>query len=164
MSRFVVDQVTAYSGPYPYIDGLILRTTMSVDQIPVEHRAREGRSAYTLGKLVRLWLNMFLNFSIQPLRLSALLGVMTSTVSALLVAIVVDKLYVNPDVPHGLPTILATIAFLSGVQLVILGAIGEYLGRLFLDHSGSPQYVVRYVQSRDRGRFDFAGQASVGDG
>jgi undecaprenyl-phosphate 4-deoxy-4-formamido-L-arabinose transferase len=64
----------------------------------------------------------------------------------LMVAIVLDKLYVDPELQLGIPTLLVLVVFFSGLQLVILGTIGEYLGRLFLDHSQSPQYVVRYVE------------------
>jgi undecaprenyl-phosphate 4-deoxy-4-formamido-L-arabinose transferase len=149
MNRFVVDEITGYRGPFPYIDGLILRTTHNISQIDVDHREREGsRSTYTLRKLFSLWLNMFLNFSITPLRVAAILGGASSSISLLLlVAVIIDKLYLNPDVAVGLPTVLVTIVFFSGVQLVILGTIGEYLGRLFLDHTKSPQFVVRYVRS-----------------
>jgi hypothetical protein len=70
----------------------------------------------------------------------------------LLVAIVVDKLYINPNLTVGLPTLLVVVVFFAGVQLLILGMIGEYLGRLFLDHSRSPQFVVRYVKGGDRER------------
>ncbi len=148
LNRFVVDQILQYQGAFPYIDGLILRTTANLGQADVEHRPRSGsESTYTLRKLVSLWLNMFFNFSITPLRLSAILGVCTAVISLfLLVAIVIDKLYVNPEVTHGLPTVLVVVTFFAGVQLVILGTIGEYLGRLFLDHSKSPQFVVRYVR------------------
>jgi len=154
MNRFVVDEITSYRGAFPYIDGLILRTTRNLGQIEVEHREREDAvSNYTLRKLFLLWLNMFLNFSITPLRVAALVGTLTSAASLfLLVAIVIDKLYVNPNVAVGVPTVLVTIVFFAGIQLVILGTIGEYLGRLFLDHSGSPQFVVRYVRGgRSRG-------------
>jgi undecaprenyl-phosphate 4-deoxy-4-formamido-L-arabinose transferase len=152
MDRFLVDQHTRYQGAFPYIDGLILRSTSRIDQIDVEHRvAGTTRSNYTLRKLVVLWLNMFLNFSIAPLRLSALLGVCTSVLSLLLlVVIVIDKLYINPGVTLGLPTVLVTVTFFAGVQLVILGTVGEYLGRLFLDHSQKPQFVVRYVRAEER--------------
>lgn len=148
LDRFLVEQLTRYRGAFPYIDGLILRATSRIDQIDVEHRtAGTTRSNYTLRRLVLLWLNMFLNFSIAPLRLSALLGVCTAALSLLLlVAIVIDKLFLNPEVPHGLPTVLVTVTLFAGVQLVILGTIGEYLGRLFLDHSQKPQFVVRYVR------------------
>jgi glycosyltransferase involved in cell wall biosynthesis len=152
MNRFLVDEITAYKGAFPYIDGLILRATSNLGQIAVEHCEREGSSSgYTLRKLVKLWTNMFLNFSITPLRFSALLGIFTSIVSILLlVAIVIDKLYINPNVPVGMPAILVVVTFFAGVQLVILGTIGEYLGRLFLDHSKNPQFVVRYVKRRRR--------------
>ena len=151
LNRFVVDEIVRYKGAFPYIDGLILRTTRSLGQVEVEHRGREGSSStYTLRKLLRLWLNMFLNFSITPLRISALLGACTALVGLLLlVAIVVDKLYINRDVTLGIPTVLVLVVFFSGVQLVILGTIGEYLGRLFLDHSKAPQFVVRYVRRGD---------------
>ena len=150
LERFLVDEITRYEGAFPYIDGLILRTTRNVGQIDVEHREREhGRSGYTAGKLAGLWLNMFLNFSIAPLRLSVLLGVVMSGFSLLLlIGIVIDKLYLNPELTRGLPTVLALIVFFAGLQLVLLGAIGEYLGRLFLDHSKMPQCVVRYVRRR----------------
>jgi len=150
LNRFTVDEITRYTGAFPYIDGLILRTTRNLGQIDVEHLRRENAaSGYSLGKLFRLWLNMFLNFSVTPLRVSALLGFFTSFVSIILfVLIIIDKLFINPDITHGLPTLLVIVVFFAGVQLVILGTIGEYLGRLYLDHSKSPQFVVRYVKSR----------------
>jgi undecaprenyl-phosphate 4-deoxy-4-formamido-L-arabinose transferase len=153
LNRFIVDEITRYKGAFPYIDGLILRTTRNLGQVDVEHRTSEGAaSTYTMRKLVRLWLNMFLNFSITPLRVSALLGTFASVVSLfLLVAIVIDRLYVNPDVTLGIPTVLVVVVLFAGIQLVILGTMGEYLGRLFLDHSKAPQFVVRYV---DRGEAD----------
>src|SRR5260370_4469139 len=147
MTRFVVDQIIKYRGPFPYIDGLIYRTTRKIGQIPVEHRASaSGPSRYTLRKLVRLWLNMFLNFSIAPLRLAVYVGLCTSCFSVLaLVLIWVDKVWLSPNLTLGIPTVLGSIVFFSGIQLVILGLVGEYLGRLYLDHTGTPQYIVRYV-------------------
>ena len=147
MSRFVVDQIIKYRGPYPYADGLIYRTTRRIGQIPVEHRASgRGPSRYTFRKLVRLWLNMFLNFSIKPLRISVYVGLAASALSIVaLVAIVVDKLWITPNVTVGIPTVLGSIVFFAGVQLMIIGVVGEYLGRLYLDHTGTPQYVVRYT-------------------
>jgi undecaprenyl-phosphate 4-deoxy-4-formamido-L-arabinose transferase len=152
LNRFAVDEIVRYKGAFPYIDGLILRTTRNLGQIDVDHLDREGASTYTLRKLSRLWLNMFLNFSIAPLRISALLGAATAGIGlVLLVAIVLDKLYFSPEVTLGIPTVLVLLVFFSGVQLVILGTIGEYLGRLFLDHSRAPQFVVRYVRGGEHG-------------
>ncbi|MEX1096808.1 MAG: glycosyltransferase family 2 protein [Planctomycetales bacterium] len=149
MSRFVVDQIVRYRGPFPYIDGLIYRTTTNIGQIDVAHRERvAGRSGYTLKKLVKLWLNMFLGFSIAPLRLTVLVGLATSLLSALaLVVVIVDRLWFNPKIPHGTPTVLVFVSFLAGVQLMVVGMIGEYVGRIFLEQNGMPQYIVRYAKS-----------------
>ncbi len=147
MNRFVVNQITRYDGPFPYTDGLIYRTTRKIGQIPVEHLANVGGpSRYTLRKLVGLWLNMFLNFSITPLRLSIYAGLIASCVSILaLLLILIDKLWITPNLTQGIPTVLATIVCFSGLQLMILGLIGEYLGRLYLGHTRTPQYIVRYT-------------------
>ncbi|MEE2679960.1 MAG: glycosyltransferase family 2 protein [Myxococcota bacterium] len=146
MNRFLVDEIVRYRGAFPYIDGLVLRATSRVTQVEVEHREREhADSNYTVAKLFWLWLNMFLNFSIAPLRISVVAGLLTAATSLLgMVAVVIDKLYINPEVTIGLPTVLLVVMFFAGVQLLILGVVGEYLGRVFLDRSGHPQYVVRY--------------------
>lgn len=146
MNRFVVDEVLKYKGPYPYIDGLICRSTTRLGQIPVKHAPRlAGRSNYTLMKLIRLWLNMFLGFSIIPLRITSLLGLVIAATSFLWLAVIlIDKLWITPGVTLGIPSVLACIVLFSGVQLAVMGMIGEYLGRVFLASNGQPQYVVRY--------------------
>jgi len=147
MNRFLVNEIIKYRGPYPYTDGLIYRVTRNIGQIPVEHRvSQSGPSRYTLRGLVRLWLNMFLNFSIKPLRVSVYVGLLASVLSLFsLVAILVDKLWITKNVTLGIPTVLGSVVFFSGIQLMILGLVGEYLGRLYLDQTGTPQYVVRYT-------------------
>src|SRR5213082_1621124 len=147
MNRFVVNEITRYRGPYPYTDGLIYRVTRNIGQISVEHRTSAGGSSrYTLRRLVRLWLNMFLNFSIKPLRLSIYIGLLASCLSiVLLVAILIDKLWITNNLTVGIPTVLGSVVFFSGIQLMILGLVGEYLGRLYLDQTGTPQFVVRYT-------------------
>ena len=147
MTRFVVDHIIKYRGPFPYIDGLIYRTIRKIGQISVEHCTnKSGPSRYTFGKLVGLWLNMFLNFSIAPLRIAVYVGLTTSCLSVLaLLFILIDKIWITPGVTVGIPTVLGSIIFLSGIQLMLLGLVGEYLGRLYLDQTGTPQYVVRYA-------------------
>jgi undecaprenyl-phosphate 4-deoxy-4-formamido-L-arabinose transferase len=147
MNRFIANEIIKYHGPYPYTDGLIYRVTRNIGQIPVEHRASEsGPSRYTFRKLIRLWLNMFLNFSIKPLRLSIYVGLLTSCLSVVaLVVILIDRLWITPNLTLGIPTVLGTIVLLAGIQLMILGLVGEYLGRLYLDQTGTPQYVIRYA-------------------
>ncbi len=151
MNRFVVDEVIKYQGAFPYIDGLVFRSTRNISQIDVEHRSRAGgQSNYTWRKLIKLWTNMFLSYSILPLRISSIAGIVLSMLSVgLIVVIVVEKLWINPDLPLGIPSILVAMLFFAGIQLIILGTIGEYLGRLFLDASATPQYVVRYIRKSD---------------
>ncbi|NRA65819.1 MAG: glycosyltransferase family 2 protein [Pseudobacteriovorax sp.] len=150
MNRFMVDEIKKYKGSFPYIDGLIFRSTNRIDQISVGHEERkDGQSGYTLTKLIKLWFNMFLNFSIAPLRLMIIAGLITSLLSLALLAIVIVEKLLNADYPIGIPSVLVSISFFAGMQLILTGVIGEYLGRLFLDQSGTPQYVIRYIDSGD---------------
>ena len=144
VSRFVVEEVTRYVGPFPYLDGLILRCTGNIGRVQVRHDPRrQGRSGYTMRKLIRLWLNMFLNFSVTPLRLSSLLGVAFSVFGvAFAVAVVIEKA-MNPDLLLGWPSTVIVIITFSGVQLLMLGLLGEYLGSMFLSQNRTPQFVVR---------------------
>jgi undecaprenyl-phosphate 4-deoxy-4-formamido-L-arabinose transferase len=146
LNRFLVDQVLMYRGPYPYIDGLVLRCTRNIGALEVGHAPRrEGRSNYTPRKLLRLWLNMFVNFSVMPLRVSTVVGLACSLLGlALGVEALVERL-VRPGVPAGWASVLVPIVLFSGVQLVMLGLLGEYLGRLFLTENQTPQFVVREV-------------------
>jgi undecaprenyl-phosphate 4-deoxy-4-formamido-L-arabinose transferase len=113
MNRFMVNEITKYRGPYPYTDGLIYRVTRNIGQIPVEHRtSQSGPSRYTLRRLVRLWLNMFLNFSIKPLRISVYVGLLASCLSIVaLIAILIDKLWITPNLTVGIPTVLGSVVF-----------------------------------------------------
>jgi undecaprenyl-phosphate 4-deoxy-4-formamido-L-arabinose transferase len=148
LRSFVVDEIKKYKAPYPYIDGLILRVTRNIGVVTVEHRSRkEGRSSYTLKKLVRLWLNGFLNFSILPLRLFSYVGFLFASLGFLMaLAIIVEALlFLNP-VQGWTSLIVATLIF-SGVQLLSIGMVGEYIGRIFLTQNMTPQYVVKDVSA-----------------
>lgn len=154
MSRLVVDALVHYTAPFPYVDGMIMQVTQRLGQVEVEHAQRAaGRSGYTLRKLLRLWSNMFLGFSIAPLRCATLIGLSTSLLSVLLLVwTVIDKLYINPGVTIGVPTVLVCVTFFAGVQLFVLGVVGEYVGRVFLYLNGKPLYVVRYERLLRRPR------------
>lgn len=146
VSRLVVDQVARYTGPYVYVDGLILQVTQRVGALRVEHRARAaGRSGYNLHRLVRLWLNSVVNFSVLPLRFATVIGGFTAVlgVIGLIVVVVMRLLHWGPAFGWG--SLMATLLVFSGTQLLVLGAIGEYVGRAFLVVSGRPQSAVREV-------------------
>jgi len=144
ISRFTSDEVVKYRGPYPYVDGLILRATRNISRVLVKHDARsDGKSGYTVKKLVSLYMNMFVNFSVLPLRVASFLGLAVSLLGCVLsVVFIVEKLYF-PDIASGWTSLSVIVLMVSGVQLFALGMIGEYLGRLFLMNSSQPQFVVR---------------------
>lgn len=143
INRFLCDRILIYTGPYPYIDGLILENTQRIGRLQVEHAPRaEGTSGYTLRKLVRLWLVMFVNFSVMPLRFSSVIGLIFSAAGFLMAVYAVVDRFTN-DTPEGWASIVSVILVFAGIQLLILGLIGEYLGRLYLMQKGKPQFSVR---------------------
>lgn len=145
MSAFVAEQVTRYDGPFPYVDGLILQVTQSIGSFEVQHLPRaHGRSNYTFRRLVRLWLNMFVNFSVMPLRLATVAGFALS-VAGLLGSLWVIGEALRVGTPPGWASLSVAVLLLSGVQLTMLGLIGEYLGRLYLTANRKPQSVIRDV-------------------
>ena len=150
LSAFVRDRVVAnYEGPYPYVDGLVFQITQNVSRLQVQHLARvEGRSNYTLPRLFRLWLSMFSNFSVIPLRFATLFGIAFGALGALTAVIVVGEAISDRKAPQGWASLMVAVLVLAGVQLVVVGLIGEYLGRMFLAVNRKPQYLVREVFRR----------------
>ena len=148
VSGLMAKQVIDYSGPYPYVDGLLLQVTQRIGSIRVRHERRTaGASGYTLRRLIRLWLSAWLNFSILPLRVATLLGLATAFLGLLALG-VVGVLWLQGRGPeYGWGWVMSTLLIFSGTQLVMLGLIGEYLGRMFLTVNQRPQSVVREVLS-----------------
>jgi glycosyltransferase involved in cell wall biosynthesis len=160
MSALVVREIARYKGPYPYVDGLILQVTDDIGRLLVRHQPRAaGHSNYSLRRLLRLWMNMFVNFSVMPLRLSMITGFVLSALGAVGGAMVVaEALFSSP--PPGWASLMAAVLLLSGVQLLILGIVGEYLGRLYLTANGKPQSVIKEVR-RSQPPLSAEGQASL---
>lgn len=144
INRFTVNEVIKYRGPYPYVDGLVLRSTRSISRVLVRHDARvDGRSGYTLTKQLSLYMNMFVNFSVLPLRVASVLGFGVSVVGCVLAIVFVLEKFLYGSSVSGWTSLSVIILLTAGVQLFALGMIGEYLGRLFLLNSAQPQFVVR---------------------
>ncbi|HEX5111190.1 MAG TPA: glycosyltransferase [Vicinamibacterales bacterium] len=150
VNAFVVQQVAGYAGPYPYLDGLLLQVTQRIGSLTVRHEPRRaGSSSYTLRRLVRLWLSAWLNFSLLPLRAATLIGLLTSA-GGLIALVLVTYLWASGRGPaYGWGSTMAIVLIFSGTQLVMLGLIGEYLGRAFLTINQRPQSVVRDVVTNE---------------
>jgi glycosyltransferase involved in cell wall biosynthesis len=158
LSAFIVAEVVRYEGPFPYVDGLILQATNRIASIPVEHRARvAGESGYTLRKLVRLWLSMFVNFSVVPLRFATWLGLAMGAAGLGGVAWVAWLWWEGVGPAFGWGSIMTAVLILGGVQLVMIGLVGEYVGRTYLSLNARPQAVVRSAK-----RFEPSGAVEEG--
>ncbi|RYG30884.1 MAG: glycosyltransferase [Burkholderiales bacterium] len=146
MSAFVARNVVEYAGPFPYVDGLIMQVTQDVGSLEVAHAERaEGKSSYTVSRLLRLSFTMFANFSIKPLHLSTLVGFVLSILGMLGAVIVAIEALTSGTTP-GWASLMVALLLVSGVQLIILGVVGEYIGRVFLTANGKPQSIVASIE------------------
>lgn len=144
VKRFVVEDMIRYENSYPYVIGLVLRSTKNITNVVVAHREREeGSSGYTLKKLFALWFNGFTAFSVKPLRIATCVGVLCACAGFLYGIYIIINRFVNPDVPMGYSSMMAALVFFCGMIMVMLGLIGEYIGRIYISMNSSPQYVIR---------------------
>lgn len=144
VKRFVVEDMVRYENSYPYVIGLVLRATRNIANVVVNHREREvGASGYTLKKLISLWFNGFTAFSVQPLRIATAIGACSAAAGFLYGIYTILKRLINPDVPMGFSSTMAAIVFFGGMIMLMLGMIGEYIGRIYISLNNSPQYVIR---------------------
>lgn len=144
MRKFIADEIVRYPHPFPYISGLVFRATKNLGNVYVGHRKRlEGKSGYTLSGLISLWVNGFTAFSVKPLRAATFIGILCALVGFVAGLFVVYEKFMNPQVPIGYTSLLATLLFVGGMIMLLLGLIGEYVGRIYISINQSPQYVVR---------------------
>ena len=144
VKRFVADSMLQYSNSYPYLPGLLLRATKNIVNVPVHHREREvGTSGYTLKKLLGLWFNGFTAFSVVPLRAATAVGVASAFVGFIYGIYTIIRKLVDPNILLGFSSIMAAILFIGGMLMIMLGLVGEYIGRIYISLNNSPQYVVR---------------------
>lgn len=144
VKRFIVEDMIRYENSYPYVIGLVLRSTKNITNVVVKHREREeGSSGYTLKKLLALWFNGFTAFSVKPLRIATCIGVFCACAGFLYGIYIILNRFLNPDVPMGYSSMMAALVFFCGMIMVMLGLIGEYIGRIYISMNSSPQYVIR---------------------
>ncbi|PNV68684.1 glycosyltransferase family 2 protein [Enteroscipio rubneri] len=147
--RFVVDSALRYENPYPYIEGLLFQAVQSYCNVPIVHRAREvGASGYSLHKLVSLWANGFTAFSVVPLRIATIAGLLFAVVGFVLTVVLIVQRLLDPSTNEGWTSLMAGLLVIGGLIMLLLGVLGEYVGRIYLSLNKIPQYVVRDVHDR----------------
>ena len=146
MKRFVKDEVIKYKNPYPYLSGLMLRSTKNVVNVEMEERERTiGVGHYSFRKSFALWMNSFTAFSVKPLRFATTCGIAFAFIGMLMVVYTVVHKLVNPNVAIGYSSLMSIILFIGGMIMFMLGLIGEYIGRIYISLNNSPQFVIREV-------------------
>lgn len=142
---FIVDEMIKYENAFPYVIGLVLRSTKNITNVDVTHRDRmAGVSGYSVKKLIALWLNGFTAFSVKPLRLASIIGCLFALFGfCVTLGLCVNKLLNSSTVLLGWSSTMAVMMIIGGIILIVLGIIGEYIGRIYLCINKAPQYIIR---------------------
>lgn len=144
---FVIREMCNYKNSYPYLVGLVLRTTRKIGYVATNHRSRlQGTSGYSFVRLLGLWLNGFTAFSVKPLRLSTFLGFFFAIVGFIYAIVIVVQKCLGVIGVAGWSSIIALMLIIGGCILMMLGLIGEYIGRIYICINDSPQYVIKEIK------------------
>lgn len=150
MKKYIVDEIVKYTNSYPYVLGLVLRTTDKIKNVDVVHNERKyGISNYSFRKLLSLWVNGFTSFSIIPLRAASLFGFVFATFGFIFSLYIVLNKLIHPETAVGWSSLISALFFIGGVILIVLGLLGEYIGRSFISLNDAPQYVIRNFKNGD---------------
>ena len=142
--KFVIDQITQYQNSFPYIGGLIFRTTKKIGSVEIQHRKRIlGESNYTLMSLLSLWINGFTAFSVKPLRIATYIGILSALSGLGFGVYIIVRKIMMPDILIGYTSMMSVVLFIGGMIMLLLGLIGEYIGRIYISINQAPQYVIR---------------------
>ena len=132
------------------MEGLLLRTTFNIGNIDLQQREREvGKSGYNLNKLLSTWVNGLTTFSVKPLRIASVSGMVLALIGFIIIIMLVISRLTRSDISLGWTSIIATEILIGGIILMVLGMIGEYIGRIYLSLNNNPQYVIREVIKKD---------------
>ena len=145
MKRFVCEEMIKYVHPYPYIEGLIYRVTKRVCEVPMEQRNRadDNASGFTIGISIGLLLNGLTAFSVKPLRVASICGLFFAALGFIFGLITIIRKIFNPEMLMGYSSLMAVLVFSMGLIMLMLGIIGEYIGRIYICMNASPQYVIK---------------------
>ncbi len=145
MKRFVSDEMIKYTNPFPYLEGLICRVTNRVKMVPMEERERGDNhtTGFTLRKSIALWMNGLTAFSVKPLRVASIIGFLFAAIGFIWGFVIVIRKIISPEILLGYSSLAAILLCSSGLIMLMLGIIGEYIGRIYICINLSPQYVIK---------------------
>ena len=151
--QFVIDEIIKYHNAFPHMEGLLIRTTVNIGNVKVDQKERaSGSSGYNLKKLLTTWVNGLTTFSIKPLRIAVILGMLMALIGfIIIIALVIIKL-TGPKMAHGWTSLVAINVLIGGMIMIMLGVIGEYVGRIYQCLNQNPQYVVRETINYERAK------------
>ncbi len=162
MSRRVVDALLAMPERHRFLRGMTRWVGYSQAVVEYDQPAREaGRSKYTLRRMMRFAWDAIASFSAVPLRVASVLGFLVSGLGALYLLYVLGTRFFTDEAVPGWTSVVAAVLVLSGVQLVCLGLIGQYLGRVFDEVKGRPLFfIAQDTRATNRGPVPAARQSS----
>jgi len=151
IKRFVAQEMIKYSNSYPYLGGLMMRTTQNVVNVGFTKKDRlKGKSGYNLRKMIELWLNGFTSFSVKPLRIAVFVGILSAFAGFVYGLITIIIKLINPTIQAGYSSLLAVMLFMFGIVFLMMGMMGEYIGRIYMALNNTPQYVIKETIGMDR--------------
>jgi polyisoprenyl-phosphate glycosyltransferase len=146
----IVQEILTYRGIFPYIDGMIFQVTNNVSEVTVEHNERFiGKGNYNLIRSIIVFMKLVTGFSVQPLRITAYIGFIVAVLGFLFGLFHLGNYLLGEKYIEGWTSIIVLLMFMSGLVLMSLGLIGEYVGRMYMSMNFKPQYVIREVMNAD---------------
>ena len=147
----IAKELQQFDSPYPFIDGYLSWITNNYSTVKVSHSEREsGVSNYTFSKLLRHTINISISFSEIPLKLSSWVGGFTSMFGLIWLLVILLQRVIGTVTVSGYASTMAAILFIGGIQLIVLGVIGEYIYRINFKTSKKPLYLVGQKVSNGR--------------
>jgi polyisoprenyl-phosphate glycosyltransferase len=150
IKRNIVNEIVKYTGPFPFVDGLILSITQNIGSFEVKHDKRViGKSGYNSYKLISHYSNLMTNFSTVPIHFFSIIGLIITVLSIFFIIFIVIEKIINPSIPQGYSTILIAVFFFAGLQLLFLGLIGEYVGKILMNVNKENQYHIDFLKRKE---------------
>ena len=149
MRQYVIREIVKTNNPNPYVGGMLVSITKKLSSVTIQHHIRKsGQSNYNLKNSISLWLNGITSFSVRPLRFAALVGIIFIVLGFSFMAFIVIRKLVAPEIAAGYSSMVSIGLFSSGVIMLILEMIGEYVGRIYMLVNLIPQYVIKSVVTK----------------